>query len=109
MTVPFVTALRSRPGVITLGDSSATDVLHLRVELPEVWDTISINASAREPVLAVKVHALQVLAPGALFQDDYVIKLRGNEILDESKSLQAADAKDGSIFLLTRRRRRPVR
>lgn len=107
--VPFVNSLRARPGVISVGDTSGGTVLHLRVEMPEVWDTVRIDAPANEPVLAVKVHALQALCPGALFHDDYVIKLRGIEVLDESVSLQAAGARDGSIFLVTRRHRRPVR
>jgi hypothetical protein len=77
--------------------------------MPEVWDTVRIDTAAVEPVRAVKVHALQALAPDALFQDDYVIKLRGNEVLDETQSLQAVGALDGSIFVLTRRHRRPVR
>ncbi len=109
VAVPFVTQLRARPGVIAVGDQTANNILHLRVELPEVWDTIRIDAPADEPVLVVKVHALQALAPGALFHEDYVIKLRGCEVLDESKSLREAGAIDGSIFLLTHRRRRPVR
>ena len=108
MSAPFVTNLRTRADVITVGNT-ATNALHLRVEMPEVWDTIRLDASATEPVRAVKVHALQALAPGALFQEDYVIKLRGNEVLDETQSLQSAGAVDGSIFLLTRRHRRPVR
>jgi hypothetical protein len=106
---PFVTTLRARPAVITVGDASATTTLHLRVEMPEVWDTVRIDAPPTEPVRAIKVHALQALAPEALFQDDYVVKLRGNEVLDETKSLQAAGAIDGSIFVVTRRHRRPVR
>ncbi len=106
---PFVTALRARPGVIALGDPSPTAVLHLRVEMPEVWDTVRVDASGDEPVLALKVHALQALAPNALFHDDYVIKLGGCEILNESQPLEAAGVRAGSILLLTRRRRRPVR
>jgi hypothetical protein len=109
MSVPFVTSLRSRPGVLNVGDTSSGPVLHLRVEIPEVWDTVRIDAPATEPVLAVKVHALQALCPGALFHDDYFIKLRGNEVFDESVSLQDAGARDGSIFLVTRKHRRPVR
>ena len=106
---PFVTQLRARPGVLTVGDTSSGQVLHLRVEMPEVWDTVRIDAPANEPVLAVKVHALQALCPGALFHDDYFIKLRGNEIFDETVTLQQAGALDGSIFLVTHKRRRPVR
>jgi hypothetical protein len=41
--------------------------------------------------------------------EDFVIKLRGWELLDESQSLAAAGAGNGSTFLVTSRRRRPVR
>jgi len=109
MSAPFVTSLRSRADVITLGDTSASNTLHLRVEVPEVWDVVRVDAPANEPVLAVKVHALQTLCPTALFHDDFVVKLRGIEILDETKSLDAVGALDGSILLVTRRHRRPVR
>jgi hypothetical protein len=109
MSAPFVTQLRARPGVITVGAQTSGNILHLRVEMPEVWDTVRIDVPATEPVLTVKVHALQALAPEVLFHDDYFIKLRGVEIFDETKTLQDAGAKDGSIFLVTHRRRRPVR
>jgi len=38
-----------------------------------------------------------------------VLKLRGWEILDENASLAEAGVVDGSILLMTYRRRRPVR
>lgn len=112
MTAPFVVQLRSRPGVSVLpaaGDGSERGTLHLRVEMPEVWDVTRVDASPDEPVLAVKVHALAALYPRARSHDDFVIKLRGIEIFDESASLADAGARDGSTFLLTHRRRRPVR
>ena len=40
---------------------------------------------------------------------DFVVKLRGWEVLDESASLADAGVVDGSILLLTYRRRRAVR
>lgn len=112
MTAPFVVELRSRPGVTVLpqrGDEIEGEMLHLRVEVPEVWDVARIDASPNEPVLAVKVHALAVLYPKARSHEDFAIKLRGHEIFDESASLADAGAQDGSTFLLTHRRRRPVR
>lgn len=112
MTVPFVAGLRSRPGVIALPgteDEAQGEVLHLRVEMPEVWDVARIDATPSEPVIAVKVHALAALYPRARSHDDFVIKLRGNEIFDESASVSDAGALDGSTFLVTHRRRRPVR
>lgn len=109
MSAPFVTSLRSRPGVLVLGNATVGDVLHLRVEIPEVWDVVRIDALASDSVRAVKLNALLALCPDALFPDEYFIKLSGCEILDESISLSHAGAKDGSIFLVTHRRRRPVR
>ena len=41
--------------------------------------------------------------------EDFVVKLRGWEILDEAASLADAGVIDGSILLMTHRRRRPVR
>ncbi|MEO7647162.1 MAG: hypothetical protein ABIV11_02830, partial [Gemmatimonadaceae bacterium] len=90
MTAPFVVQLRSRPGVSVLaqrGDDTGAETLHLRVEMPEVWDVARIDASPGEPVLAVKVHALAALYPKARSHEDFVIKLRGIEIFDESASV----------------------
>jgi hypothetical protein len=61
-------------------------------------------------VLALKRRALQELfpdAPGGVAA--FVLKLGGIEVLDESASLADVGAANGSIFLLTHRRRRPVR
>jgi hypothetical protein len=82
--------------------------LTVRVEVPERWDVALIEAAPDTSVRDVKVAALRDVSPG----DDvaeYVIKLRGFEVLDESVTLAGAGARNGSIFLLTHRRRRPVR
>ena len=107
MSVPFVGTLRSRREVIRLGTPTAPTI-SVRVEVPEVWDVVRVEASPAEPVLALKHAALAALQPRA-DPDEYVIKLRGFEIFDENQSLAEAGATDGSIFLLTNRRRRPVR
>lgn len=109
MTVPFVASMRSREGVIVIGDAAGDNMLHLRVEVPEVWDVVRVDAQSTEPVRAIKLNALNALCPKALFPDDYVVKLGGAEIFDESMSVTAAGAKDNSIFVVTHRRRRPVR
>jgi hypothetical protein len=113
MTTPFVTSLRARPETLVLGSAPR---LTLRVEMPEVWDTVRIQAPGTEPVSQVKEAALKALYPnGASYADngasyaDFVIKLNGYEVLDESVPLAQTGAIDGSTFLLTFRRRRPVR
>ena len=77
--------------------------------MPDVWDTVRIEAPPTEPVVAVKVAALGALFPSADVHADFVVKLRGIEVRDEQASLEAAGAVDGSILLVTHRRRRPVR
>lgn len=108
MTASFVNSFRVIGEPLRVGESSAS-VLHFRVEMPEVWDTIRVEAAEAESVLNVKAAALQRLSPGAGPHEEYVMKLDGFEILDESASLSQVGVVDGSTFLLTNRRRRPVR
>jgi len=110
MTAPFVTTLRARRATIRLAPEGV-QVVTIRVELPEVWDVVRIVAAPTESVLAVKLAALRALYPeaGGEYHTDFVVKLRGWEILDEAASLADAGVVDGSILLLTSRRRRPVR
>jgi hypothetical protein len=106
MTTPFVTSLRARPGTLVLGQAPR---LTLRVEMPEVWDAVRVQAPATERISAIKETALEALYPNGASYGDFVIKLNGYEVLDESVPLSQTDAIDGSTFLLTFRRRRPVR
>lgn len=108
MSAPFVAALRSRPDTIRLAPADATDIITIRVEVPELWDVVRVVTRPGEPVLGVKTAALVVLDSGA-DPRGYVTKLRGFEVLDEQHSLADVGAVNGSIFLLTNRRRRPVR
>lgn len=105
--VPFVAQLRARPEAIRLGGPSGS-VITVRVQVPEVWDTLRIDAPPDTPVLVLKEIALEQLMPGAE-SAEYVSKLRGFEVLDETASLSAAGVMNGSTLLVTSRRRRPVR
>ena len=107
-TTPFVTGLRSRRGTIDLS-RTGEPAITVRVEMAEVWDTVRISVSPSEPVVSVKRAALDALFPSDEPPEEFVIKFRGWEILDEAESLAAAGAIDGSIFLLASRRRRPVK
>ncbi|MFI5255985.1 MAG: hypothetical protein ACHQRK_01910 [Gemmatimonadales bacterium] len=108
MTAPFVTTLRSRREVLQLVPAGAAAIT-VRVEMPEVWDTVAAVVSPDEPVISLKLRALDALFPDGELQEDFVLKLRGWEVLDEHASIAAVGAVNGSIFLLTHRRRRPVR
>ena len=108
MSAPFVAQLRARPGVVRLGADGQPRIT-LRVQMPEVWDAVRIETPSSEAVGAVKAAALTSLYPQGEPADAFVVKLNGYEILDETASVADAGAKDGSTFLLTYRRRRPVR
>jgi hypothetical protein len=108
MTAPFVTGLRARARTIGLAGSEGTPIT-IRVEMPEVWDAVRIGTTAGESVLTIKRRALEALFPTAQYHEDFVLKLRGWEILNEHESVGDAGATDGSILLLTHRRRRPLR
>jgi hypothetical protein len=108
MSAPFVNQLRTRGDVIVMAAAGAPAIT-VRVEMPEVWDTVRVAVSPEESAIRLKLRALEALAPTGEAPDEFVMKLRGFEVLDESATLAALGAVDGSIFLLTHRRRRPVR
>jgi hypothetical protein len=108
MSTPFVTELRTSDDVIVVGEGKG-DTLHLRVQAAELWDAQRVDASASSSVASVKDAALASFFPHGASSPEFVVKVRGFEILDESESLAAAGIKDGSTLLIAMRRRRPVR
>ena len=105
MSAPFVASLRTRTDPLRVGSGG----MSIRVEMPDVWDVVKIDAGPDTTVEEVKRATLAELWPDAEFDADFIMKLRGFEMLDEQLPLREAGATNGSIFLLTHRRRRPVR
>jgi len=106
-STPFVSGLRTQGAAYKLGSASGP-VLQLRAQVLEAWDAIRIDADPSASVKSLKALALKELYPGIQNDDDYVVKLHGWEILDEEAPISSTEAKNGSIFLITDRRRRPV-
>ena len=94
-----IASLRTRPEPIRLCVGMGT-CMTVRVEVPEVWDAVRVEAP---PV------ALAVLFPDGGAPSEFVMKLNGFEMLDEQATLRDVGAVEGSTFLLTSRRRRPVK
>ena len=105
---PFTAQLRAQPGIIVVGAADAPERWTVRVQVSNAWDAVRISAPPTEPVLTLKLRALEALWSDTPYHDDFVVKLRGAEV-DERASLADVGAADGSILLLMLRRRRPVR
>ena len=107
MSAPFVSELRTSDEVVALGEGP--DILHLRVQVAELWDALRVNAAPSESVGAVKRAALSKFFPDGVSPAEFVVKVRGFEILNESLGLAESGIRDGSTLLLSWRRRRPVK
>lgn len=106
---PFTAQLRARPDLLRIGAEDAEMRWTVRVQVPEVWDAVKVSTPPSEPVVALKVRALEALYPSAAYHEEFVMKLHGVEVQNENAPIADTGAVDGSIFLLTHRRRRPVR
>lgn len=107
MNAPFVSELRTSDEIIRLGQGQ--DALHLRVQVAELWDALKVEASASASVDSVKRAALERFFPDGVSPGEFVVKVRGFEILNETVGLAESGIRDGSTLLLSRRRRRPVK
>jgi hypothetical protein len=109
MTAPFVTNLRSgNDEPIRIGNADG-EVFRLRAQVASMWDAVRVDAAPNATVRELKTAALERLVPDSFPADQYVVKLRGFEVLDENVTISEAGARDGSIFLILDRRRRPIR
>ncbi len=105
---PFTSSLRARPDAIRLGNDGSAAISTVRVQIPEVWDAVRVETPLANRVAELKSRSLDALLPDEL-PEEFVVKLNGFEVLDENISLEEAGARDGSIFLVTYRRRRAIR
>jgi hypothetical protein len=108
VSTAFVSTIRARRETVRLVADGAPAML-VRVQMPETWDVIRLAVAPTTPVLELKLRALEELMPPADHPEDFVLKLRGWEVLDENAPLADVGVQDGSILLLTSRRKRPVR
>lgn len=108
MSVPFVSELRTTDEVIMLAGGNG-NVMHLRVQAAELWDTLRVDAPDTASVKEVKIAALDKFFPDGYSLGEFVVKLRGFEVLHEDESLASSGVRNGSTLLLSRRRRRPVK
>jgi len=85
-----------------------SDTLPLRVTVLDVWDEVPLELSAGASLAELKRKAL---AATRVTRDpaQYVLKFRGFELQDESKSLADAGLVPNGAVIVLPKRRRPVR
>jgi hypothetical protein len=105
---PFVATLRSRPEIIHIGADGDRHIT-IRVAVPDVWDVVRVETTSTATVRTVKTRTLEALYSDYSNADAFVMKLGGSEVRNEDASVADVGAKNGSTFLLTFRRRRPVK
>ena len=98
-----------RAGRAPLQLASGAGAITVRVQVAEMWDAIRVIAHPDTAISELKQRVVNEFFPGHEYVDDFVLKLRGWEMLDEHQSIKMGGMIDGSIVLLSHRRRRPVR
>jgi len=83
--------------------------MNVRVQLLERWDRMAFDVRPETPVATLKRDALAAFGLAGATPSDFVVKLRGWDVLGEHGSVAESGARDGSTYLVTYRRRRPVR
>lgn len=82
--------------------------LPVRVTVLEAWDDVTLDLVATTTITEVK---RQALAAVRVVEDpaDFLVKFRGAELSDESRSLADVEFPAGGALIVLRRRRRAVR
>ena len=85
-----------------------TGTLPVRVMVQDAWDQVLLDLPAVTPLAEVKRQALQATRVTGN-PDAYLLKFRGAELEDESRSLAEAGLVPNGALIVLRRRRRAVR
>ena len=89
--------------------TAVADHFAVRVMVTDVWDQVFLPVEPTTTVAQLKKEALGKALRRAVRADDYVVKFRGAELLDETATLAAIGAGANAPFIVLPRRRQPVR
>ncbi len=85
-----------------------TETLPVRVMVQDAWDEVHLDLPSVTPLAELKRQALEATRVTGN-PDAYLLKFRGAELEDESRSLAEAGLVPNGALIVLRRRRRPVR
>jgi len=81
----------------------------VRVMVTDVWDQVFLAVEPTTTVAELKRQALaQALKRANLPLDEYIVKFRGAQVLDEAVTLAALGAVANAPFIVLPARRQPV-
>ena len=80
----------------------------VRVMVETSWDQVTLQPQPAASIREAKQRALALTHSGGT-PEDYLVKFRGAELLDETQSLAAAGIVPNAPLIVLPRRRRPVR
>ncbi|MGH7567825.1 MAG: hypothetical protein ACREL9_02480 [Gemmatimonadales bacterium] len=80
----------------------------VRVMVTDVWDQVFLAVDPATTVGALKRQALEQALKRRVTPDDYIVKFRGAQVMDESVTLGTLGARANSAFIVLPAWRRPV-
>jgi hypothetical protein len=89
--------------------TDAAEVRTVRVTVTDAWDQVLLTLPPEATVADLKREALARALGRPAVAEDYVVKLRGALVLDESRTPAALGAGANVPFIVLPARRRPVR
>ena len=90
--------------------TAVADRFAVRVMVTDVWDQVFLAADPGTTVAELKRQALtQALKRRDVRLEDYIVKFRGAQVLDEGTTLAALGAGANAPFIILPARRQPVR
>jgi hypothetical protein len=84
------------------------NALPVRVMVQDAWDQVSLELPPATTVSELKQRALALTHQSGK-ADDYLVKFRGAEVLDEGRSLAESGVVPNAALIVMPRHRRPVR
>jgi hypothetical protein len=88
---------------------TVASTLSLRVTVVDTWDTVRLEVEPSTTVADVKRRALATATGRTVNADDYVVKYRGAQVLDERQTVAGVALPDGAPLVVLPGRRHPVR
>jgi hypothetical protein len=82
--------------------------LPIRVMVQDAWDQVDLQLAPATTVSEAKQRALTLTHTGGK-PEEFLVKFRGAEVFDESRSLAEAGVVPNAALIVMPRRRRPVR